>query len=405
MEAFVQDAQNIVKAITDLLPFPVSLTDGNGKIIADSKYRRVGAFHRPSKDIILKNDFVIYEEKDILNEKNVLPGVAVPLEFNNQTKVVLGIIGTPKEVMPYAKLIKKHIELMWKEVVIKQVDELEENILESFINYLLLSKFADPIRVKQYCQRLYINERTKYYCIIIDLTGCQMSCCSKQNYTFGSLRRILLTTARDMFIKSSNDQCTYLNDKKLIILKAVLKSEDEYQTMEHFRHESAAFLKVCNRLDNLQPLIVSGTICDSLLQVNTSYHKAEHLLSFVKKHKLRSQIFDFYSWSTLLAMFPERIDSTFAAMLKKRLGKLIMNESYEELRRNFIIYCDCNMNITHAAKQLFIHRNTLIYRLHKIEKLARLNTRNFQHCLLLYTALKKFSAYEEGNAFPDKSGI
>ncbi|MGX4669223.1 helix-turn-helix domain-containing protein [Cerasibacillus sp. JNUCC 74] len=30
-----------------------------------------------------------------------------------------------------------------------------------------------------------------------------------------------------------------------------------------------------------------------------------------------------------------------------------------------MIYYDCNMNIAHAAKQLFIHRNTLIYRLHK----------------------------------------
>ncbi|MBU5267809.1 helix-turn-helix domain-containing protein [Virgibacillus proomii] len=54
-----------------------------------------------------------------------------------------------------------------------------------------------------------------------------------------------------------------------------------------------------------------------------------------------------------------------------------MDELYEELRRNFIIYFDCNMNITYTDKQLFIHRNTLIYRLHKIEKLARLNTRNF----------------------------
>lgn len=48
------------------------------QIIAYSNYRRVGASHRPSKDGMLKNDFVIYEEKDILNEKNVLPEVAVP---------------------------------------------------------------------------------------------------------------------------------------------------------------------------------------------------------------------------------------------------------------------------------------------------------------------------------------
>ncbi|MBU5267807.1 sugar diacid recognition domain-containing protein [Virgibacillus proomii] len=72
-------AISVSKEITEI----PSLTDVNGKIIGDSNYRRVGAFHRASKDVILKNDFVIYEEKDILNEKNVLPEVAVPLVFNN----------------------------------------------------------------------------------------------------------------------------------------------------------------------------------------------------------------------------------------------------------------------------------------------------------------------------------
>jgi hypothetical protein len=94
-----------------------------------------------------------------------------------------------------------------------------------------------------------MNGRTKHYCIIIDFTACQMSYCSNQNNSLAFLRRILLMTARDMFIKSSNDQCAYLNGEKLFILKAVLKSEDEYQAMERFRHESAVFLKVCYRLD------------------------------------------------------------------------------------------------------------------------------------------------------------
>ncbi|WP_179104417.1 hypothetical protein [Virgibacillus proomii] len=38
----------------------------------------------------------------------------------------------------------------------------------------------------------------------------------------------------------------------------------------------------------------------------------------------------------LLAIFPERIDTTFLSYIKKRLAKWIMDESYEESRRDLL---------------------------------------------------------------------
>ncbi|MDD3641059.1 MAG: helix-turn-helix domain-containing protein, partial [Atribacterota bacterium] len=47
-----------------------------------------------------------------------------------------------------------------------------------------------------------------------------------------------------------------------------------------------------------------------------------------------------------------------------------------------------NLSITKTAKNIYIHRNTLIYRLGKIHKLTGLNPQKFDQALLLYIAFK-----------------
>lgn len=397
MNRFVQDAQKLLKTVTNILPFPISLTDIDGEIIADSAFNRVGSIHAPSKEVLRKNDFVIFEEKDIANEANVLPGVAVPLKFDNETRGVLGIIGPPNEVMPHAKLIKQYVELMWQEMFLKQMADLEEKTLESFLQYILLNQSVDPLRVNQYCNRLNMNQRKKYFCVVIDLNGSLMSKVSQEHnsYSLTHLKETLLMHARETFIQETDDRCAYLNTEKMIVIKSVHSRIEDEDAMSQYRHMAQAFLNVCHDLKISWPLISAGTICGSLIQLNASYQKAEEMLSFAKKQRLNLQILDYYSWPILLKMLPGQINSTYIMILKKRLDKLFKYDSFQELKRDFMMYCDQNMNLTKAAKKLYIHRNTLIYRLNKIEQLTELDTRNFQHCLLLYAALKKFNHLPE----------
>lgn len=47
-----------------------------------------------------------------------------------------------------------------------------------------------------------------------------------------------------------------------------------------------------------------------------------------------------------------------------------------------------NMSVQQTAKALFIHKNTLYYRLQKIENLTSLDINNIDHVVLLYIGLK-----------------
>ena len=54
-----------------------------------------------------------------------------------------------------------------------------------------------------------------------------------------------------------------------------------------------------------------------------------------------------------------------------------------EMIRTMEVFFKCGLNISEAAKELYIHRNTLIYRLDKIQKYTNYDIRNFNEAVLL----------------------
>ncbi len=56
-----------------------------------------------------------------------------------------------------------------------------------------------------------------------------------------------------------------------------------------------------------------------------------------------------------------------------------------------------NLNVSETSRKLFVHRNTLVYRLEKIKKLTRLDLREFDHAIVFKVALmvKKYLNSQE----------
>lgn len=132
MNEFVQFAQKAVKAVSNVLPFSISLTDDQGLIVGDSDSRRIGTYHEPSQQVILENKLVLFDESTTDHTKNIYPGAAVPLHFDFETIGVLGIIGDPKEVEKYALLVKSYIEMMWTRLHTNNVTHLKSVIWKHF---------------------------------------------------------------------------------------------------------------------------------------------------------------------------------------------------------------------------------------------------------------------------------
>ena len=73
------------------------------------------------------------------------------------------------------------------------------------------------------------------------------------------------------------------------------------------------------------------------------------------------------------------------------LQEVFKNGSLESLDRETLMTIHCffenNLNVSETSRKLFVHRNTLVYRLEKIRKLTGLDLREFEHAITFKVAL------------------
>lgn len=394
MEDLVQFAQKVISSISQILPFPISLSDKDGVIIGSTILERIGTIHPPSKEVLKKNTYVVFDENKIKNMENVLPGIAVPLTFDNKTIGVLGIIGPPNKVKPYAQLIKKSVELMWQETVYKQSENLRMQTYETFVQYILFEETPDPVKIKEFCHTFQIQDYKKRFCILIDIGNPGLV---EERMRRENIKRQLLEHTCKAFECDTDALCTFLYTEKIVLLKPLSNEKDFLHELKQFEIQAKKLINTFETMSISDIRISAGNWRSRLGEVNHSYREAEKILSFGKISKIKSGIYSYYNWESLLSMLPHYLHDQFQDDVSIRLKPLMENTSFPELARTFIEYCHSNMNISKAAKKLFIHRNTLIYRLQKIEALTSLDTKSFGDSVILYLAIRTVKSKQKSS--------
>lgn len=110
-----------------------------------------------------------------------------------------------------------------------------------------------------------------------------------------------------------------------------------------------------------------------------SFEECEYRLMLANKYKVSESIIDEKK------MILEGIIDSVSEEKKEKIYQLF-NEGFSKLDNEMIrtieVFFRCGLNLSDAAKELYIHRNTLIYRLDKIEKYTGYDIRNFNNAVL-----------------------
>ena len=73
------------------------------------------------------------------------------------------------------------------------------------------------------------------------------------------------------------------------------------------------------------------------------------------------------------------------------LGEVFKKNPIESLDQETLYtinkFFENNLNVSETSRKLFVHRNTLVYRLEKIKKLTGLDLREFDHAIIFKVAL------------------
>ncbi|QQE80650.1 CdaR family transcriptional regulator [Alicyclobacillus sp. SO9] len=136
---------------------------------------------------------------------------------------------------------------------------------------------------------------------------------------------------------------------------------------------------------------------ESLHQLDNGIRRIDATLQLADKWNLSGLIRPRFSRTLTTDMLCNLADRQILEMVEGTLGALRAAEN-EELLQTLRIYLLFNQNAAQTARALYIHRNTLLYRIKNIEEILGLNLRNTAQLSAVWFAL-------EGLEFLESSGL
>lgn len=126
-----------------------------------------------------------------------------------------------------------------------------------------------------------------------------------------------------------------------------------------------------------------GSICTDEFSSLTSFKEAQFGCKWLEKHPLGKIIF--YEDMTIERLFIESSSKQMNTLSSKVLGKINAKE-LTEYSKLLEIYEKYNGSLLKSSRALYIHKNTLQYRLNKLFELTGYNPRNLSDFVVLKVA-------------------
>ncbi len=135
------------------------------------------------------------------------------------------------------------------------------------------------------------------------------------------------------------------------------------------------------------PVVIGiGTTVNNLKDLARSFKEAQAALEVGKVFDTEKTIvsYDNLGIARLIYQLPTTLCETFLKEVFKR-GSIenLDQETFFTIQRFF----ENNLNVSETSRKLFVHRNTLVYRLEKIKKITGLDLREFDHAIIFKIAL------------------
>lgn len=196
----------------------------------------------------------------------------------------------------------------------------------------------------------------------------------KENYAMEFLK--------SMFSAQSGDYVTAVDENTLIIIKQV-EAKDSYAEVVEVAETTVAMM---NTEAMINVRVAYGTIVEELKDVSKSYKEAKMALDVGKIFYAEKTVtaYSTLGIGRLIYQLPINLCEMF---IEEIFGGKVPEELDEETLTTINTFLENNLNVSETSRQLYVHRNTLLYRLEKLEKYTGLDIRIFDDALTLKIAL------------------
>ena len=248
---------------------------------------------------------------------------------------------------------------------------------DNFIKNLLLDNLL-LVDIYGYAKRLHIPLDATRVVLLVD---------NSANKDMDSLSVI-----KEAMISNKRDFVSAVDEKNVVIIKEV--SDDNFK--KEIDAASASILKVLEAAGAKNVRIAYGTLISEIKDVSRSYKEAKMALDvggiFYEDREVVA--YSELGIGRLIYQLPIPLCKMF---IKEIFDGLNPEEFDDETIITIKKFFENSLNVSETSRQLFIHRNTLVYRLDKIQKTTGLDLRVFEDAITFRIALMvvKYMKYME----------
>ena len=191
-----------------------------------------------------------------------------------------------------------------------------------------------------------------------------------------------LATIRNIFAAKTRDFITAIDDSGIIILRELQPSED-YSDLDDIAH---MLVDMLNTEAMTSAWVSYSNIADDLKQLPDAYKEARTALEVGKIFYTGKNVFGYnrLGIGRLIYQLPVEICEMFIdEFFKEETLDSIDDETLTTIRTFF----ENNLNLSETSRQLYVHRNTLVYRFEKLQKKFGLDIRTFEDALTFKLAM------------------
>ncbi len=199
---------------------------------------------------------------------------------------------------------------------------------------------------------------------------------------FGKTEMMPFEMLQNMFPDKAQDYIISVGEYDIVLVKSV-KAGIESKEVEKIATNIADTLS-----SEFYTKVAIGisTVVENIKDLARAYKEAQVAIEVGKVFEIEKNIISYENLGIGRLIY--QLPTTLCEMF---LQEVFKKGSLESLDRETLLTIQCffenNLNVSETSRKLFVHRNTLVYRLEKIRKLTGLDLREFEHAITFKVAL------------------
>ena len=187
---------------------------------------------------------------------------------------------------------------------------------------------------------------------------------------------------QNIFPDKNKDYVISTGEQDIVLVKEVKHNTD----IKEIEKIAKSIADTLNSEFYVKVSIGIGTVVDNIKDLARSYKEAQVAFEVGKVFDTEKNIISYENLGIGRLIY--QLPTTLCEMF---LQEVFKNGSLDSLDRETLMTIQCffenNLNVSETSRKLFVHRNTLVYRLEKIRKLTGLDLREFDHAITFKVAL------------------